>query len=132
MNLKNSFILCLATLLLVGCSTLAAYKTIPRKPPRNAPSDDATIKFAEASNSVSEQLVELSRIQAAATPPIREVLIDPHPYALQTHASIDWIGPAEPLMRKIALAAHYRVRVLGFEPPIPVLVNIYVHDTSLG
>ena len=39
-------------------------------------------------------------------------------------ADIDWTGPIEPLVRKLADMTDYRVKVLGNAPAIPVIVSI--------
>ncbi|MBS0286300.1 MAG: type IVB secretion system lipoprotein DotD [Proteobacteria bacterium] len=39
-------------------------------------------------------------------------------------ASLDWSGPIEPLLEKVAEMTRYRVKVLGPIPAIPVIVTI--------
>lgn len=39
-------------------------------------------------------------------------------------ADIDWTGPIEPLVRKLANMTDYKVKVLGNSPAIPVIVSI--------
>jgi defect-in-organelle-trafficking protein DotD len=53
-------------------------------------------------------------------------------YGLGRLASVDWSGPAEPLLAQIATRSHYRLKVFGTEPPIPTLVNINQHDVPLA
>lgn len=111
-----------------GCGT-ATYK----KPPHNEPSDDATIKLAEAANSISDSMLEMARVEKVITPPPKEnILTIPNAYNLQARASVDWAGPIGELTERIAKAAHYRVRVLGKEPPIPVLISLNIKDESLA
>jgi defect in organelle trafficking protein DotD len=43
-------------------------------------------------------------------------------------ASLDWSGPIEPLLERIANMSSYRVKVLGPIPPIPVIVTIAAKD----
>jgi defect-in-organelle-trafficking protein DotD len=50
---------------------------------------------------------------------------------LEAHASVDWSGPVDELTMRIAKAAHYRTRVLGKAPAIPVLVSVRSEDKSL-
>lgn len=124
----NKIVLMLTVSLLAACGT-----TVSKKPPLNAPSDDATIKLAEAAHSVSNSMLELARIQAAATPPINgKALPDSKAYNMQNRASVDWSGPIESLTEKVAQASHYRLRVLGKAPAIPVLIAITAVDATLG
>lgn len=128
MNSKR-VMLYLASTLLVGCATTATYK----KPPINEPSDDATIKLAEAASSISNSMLEMTRIVKTVTPPSKDnVLTIPNAYNLQARASVDWSGPIQELTARIAKAAHYRLRVLGREPAVPVLISMNVKDVSLA
>lgn len=41
-----------------------------------------------------------------------------------TATTLDWSGPIEPLLQRIAQMTHYRVKVLGPAPAVPVLISI--------
>lgn len=103
-----------------------------KQAPVAAPIDPATIKLAEAADSVSESLLELAKIQEVALPPKRKILDYPPTLELTNRASVDWSGPIGPLVDRIAHVAHYRMRVLGNPPAIPVLVSISAHNARLG
>ncbi len=106
----------LFTLLITGCATPPPHKTY----------DGASASLAEASYSVSRSLVNLSEIAQAGHPvPDLSSSSSPPIYGMTALTSIDWSGPVEPLVRQIARASNYRVRVLGRPPAIPVLVSIY-------
>ena len=47
-------------------------------------------------------------------------------------ASLDWSGPIEPLVRKIAASSDYKVRILGNQPSIPVIVQIHQTNVPLA
>lgn len=104
-----------------------------KKPPVNNPSDDATIKLAEAAVSVSDSMLEMARIEKEITPPNKDnTLTIPNAYNLQARASVDWSGPIEELTARIAKASHFKLRVLGNSPSIPILISISVKDQSLA
>ena len=125
--IKKFFILILVSILLAGCGKVF------RKPPVNDPSDDATIKLAEAATSVSDSMLEMARVEKVITPPNKDnTLTIPNAYNLQTRATVDWSGPVEELTSRIAKAAHFRLRILGKEPSIPVLISLTIKDESLG
>ncbi len=118
----------ISTAVLTGCGGGAVFK----KPPVNTPSDDATIRLAEAANSISHSMREMARVEKVMTPRHRNNhLTIPSTYNLQTRASVDWSGPIEELTRRIAKAAHYRLHVFGKEPAVPVLISITTKDESL-
>ncbi len=127
--MKNKYIVFLLTAILVsGCATQTY-----RKPPYNAPSDDASIKLAEAANAVSDSMLQMARTEKVLTPPHHDnVMTIPSAYPLQTHASVDWSGPITEVTERVAKAAHYHVRVLGQAPSIPILVSINMQDKSLA
>ena len=103
------------------------------KPPINDPSDDANIKLAEAATSISDSMLQMAKVQKVITPPKKDnMLTIPNASNLQTRASVDWAGPIEELTGRVAKAAHYRIRVLGKEPAIPVLISLNIHDESLA
>ncbi len=104
-----------------------------KKPPANNPSDDANIKLAEAAVSVSDSMQEIARIEKVVTPPNKDnTLTIPNAYNLQARASVDWSGPIEELTARIAKAAHFKIRVLGKSPAVPVLISITIKDESLA
>jgi defect-in-organelle-trafficking protein DotD len=104
-----------------------------RKPPVNNPSDDATIKLAEAAVSVSDSMLEMARIEKVITPPNKDnTLTIPNAYNLQARASVDWSGPIEELTARIAKASHFKLRVLGKVPSVPVLISLSIKDESLA
>jgi len=104
-----------------------------QKPPKNAPSDDATIKLAEAANSVSRSLIELARIEKESKPSkYPKKLINVTTFNLEARASVDWSGPVEDLVKRLANASFYRARILGTPPAIPVLVSVSAYDQTLA
>jgi defect in organelle trafficking protein DotD len=117
--------------LLTGCSTT---QNLPSSitPSFNPKSDDAAVKLAEAASSVSQSLNELKTIEKASSPPIKPL---PYPSASGLEkiiASVDWSGPIEPLLERIAKLANYRFEVIGHRPAIPVLVTISSQNTPLS
>ncbi|WP_026253827.1 type IVB secretion system lipoprotein DotD [Legionella shakespearei] len=126
--MSNKIVLMLlVSVLLGGCTGTF------RKPPVNNPSDDATIKLAEAAVSVSDSMLEMARIEKVITPPNKDnTLTIPNAYNMQARASVDWSGPIEELTARIAKSAHFKLRVLGTAPAIPVLISLSVKDVSLA
>lgn len=95
-------------------------------PPPAVHLDPTGNSLAEASFSVSRSIVSLSETAQAAHPrPNLSPPPSPASFGMAGLSSIDWSGPIEPLVREIAKVTNYRVRVLGTEPAIPVLVTLY-------
>lgn len=130
MNKLASKKLCLIfmNVLLIGCST-----PMLKRPPVNGPSDDASIKLAEAADSISDSMLQMAKVEKVLIPQDHDNMVNiPSSYNLQTRASIDWNGPIEELVERISNAAHYRLRIIGNAPAIPVLINMNVKDQSLA
>jgi len=109
--------------ILNGCAT----------PPPKETHDPASNSLAEASYSVSRSLVNLSEI-AQASRPLPNLAPQPNPasYGMSGLTSVDWSGPIEPLVRQIARTTDYKVRVLGKQPAIPVMVSVYAKNMVIA
>lgn len=126
---KTLNVLLIICIILSGCRGGVALM----KPPLNEPSDDATIKLAEAASSISDSMLEMAKVEKVILPTSKDNrLTIPSTFNLQARASVDWSGPIEELTARIATAAHYRLRVVGKEPAVPVLISLNVKDQSLA
>ena len=104
--------------------------------PLNSKDRNAQAQVATAASSVSGSLQELSAIDMANTPTSKQNKIG-HPFnpritGMTGLASIDWNGPVQPILKKIASASGYRLRVIGVQPPIPVLVLVNAENQPLA
>jgi defect in organelle trafficking protein DotD len=127
--------------LLVGCST-CNQRTCNKPadptsitPPINNRPDDATVQLAEAAAAVSASLNQLKAIEKASHPFINsKYLSDPTCVAsssLKELMSVDWSGPIEPLLKRIARVANYKLHVIGRRPGTAVLVLITARNTPI-
>lgn len=124
---QTSLFLSVVFLLLGACQTVG-YK----KPPVNEPSTDATIQLAEAAMSISDSMHDMSTVEKIILPANKNnAKAIPNIYAFHSRASIDWSGPIEELVERIAKTAHYRFQTMGKAPAIPVLVSLTVRDETL-
>lgn len=128
LDMKYRHLTCIAF-----CSLLLSACASP-KPPSSLNNVSATENsLAEASYAVSRSAVDLAETAQAAHPaPPAVPSPSPASYGMGGVTSVDWSGPVEPLVRQIARASDYRVRVLGREPAIPVLVSINSRNAMLG
>jgi defect-in-organelle-trafficking protein DotD len=91
------------------------------------------IKLTEAATSVTHSLHQLAEIEEASKPAQPHLPPpDPASYGMEGLASIDWNGPIEPLVTQVATASHYRLRVLGNEPAIPIIVSLSKKNVPLA
>lgn len=124
-NLQH-FLLVLLALLLASCG--------PKRYPSSLSDKDLeNVKISESANTVSQSLVELARIQSALTPPVGGYrLPDPDSYGMKELASLDWSGPIGPAVEQITESSHYRLRVLGHPPSVPIIVTVIAKNVPLG
>ena len=135
MKINKIFILSLV-LLLAGCSTekhlTYSYITTDSAP---TPSVDtnAQAQLADAANSVGGSLQQMSAIDKATHPRARmPAPANPEAIGMAQQTSLDWNGPIQPLLEKIASASNYRLSVLGNAPPIPIIVSINETNVPLA
>ncbi|MCX7126083.1 MAG: type IVB secretion system lipoprotein DotD [Gammaproteobacteria bacterium] len=90
-------------------------------------------QIAEAATAVGQSLQELSAVQMTVHPPQKlQKPFNPRVIGMNKLASISWTGPVKPLLRKIAEATNYQLRVIGKEPNIPVLVSLDIHNQPIA
>ncbi len=93
----------------------------------------AQLKLAEVAISTSESLNQLAAIEKVSSPKAKlGQPIDADRMGLGGLSSVDWTGPVEPLVLKLANAANYKFRAVGKKPTIPVLVAVYAANMPLA
>lgn len=103
------------------------------KPPKGYDVSKSEASLAEASYSVSRSIVDLAETAQAAHPlPALAPPPSPATYGMAGLTTVDWSGPVEPLLKQMANASNYRLRVLGTAPAIPVIVTMYAKNVMLG
>jgi len=125
----TSFLVVACAILLAGCSHDQKIAVISN----DSGARNAETKLADAAVSVSESLQQLAEIERA-THPQAKLPTPPAPASIgmAQMTSIEWNGPVGPLVEKIAVASHYKVRTLGTPPAIPVLISVSAKDTPLA
>jgi defect in organelle trafficking protein DotD len=94
---------------------------------------NALIALNETAKSVNKSLTSLNAAEQAQNPAlVFNTPPNPATYGMAAPASLDWQGPVEPVVKRIAQAANYRLRVFGIKPSVPILVSIHQQDSNLG
>ena len=125
-----ALLLVLATQL-VGCSTKS--KIFVDNSDNDRSQHTAEVKLTAAADSISKSLAELAEIEKTSHPQTKLLSpVDPGMIGMAMLASIDWSGPVQPFMKKIADASKYRLNILGNPPGIPILISISAKDTPLA
>ncbi len=123
----------IAVVLLSGCITRPIKTKTHIFYPTDPGSVNAHTKISEAAVSASESLIQLAEIEKATHPKAKlKPPPDPDSIGLGMLASVDWTGPIEPLIQQLARAGHYKYRVIGNRPAIPVIVAVYAVNMPIA
>ena len=78
-----------------------------------------------AAQSIERSLTTLASAQEAKSPPVirTAALVTPEG-GMGGKIDVDWVGPLFPLLNRIAELTHYRIKVLGREPALPIIVTV--------
>lgn len=109
-------------------------KYIPTdRTPGKAIDKQAQAQIAEAAISIGQSLQELSAVQMTEHPPRKlPSPYNPNVIGMGKMASLDWTGPVEPVLQKIAVSTHYQLRVIGRKPIIPVFISVDVNNEPIA
>ncbi len=103
----------------------------PEDPPELPDLNKADL--SEAAIAATDSLEQLAAMdaerQVVRVEPQTQEQLD---YHMPQLASVDWTGPAEPLVRRLAQAVNYHVRVIGKAPPHVIIVSISKRDVPVG
>lgn len=112
-----------ALALLAGCA-----KPIRGTPQVAAQPDKVSAMLADAADRASVALETLAAVEQARTPAIAVGPIENAPPELERSITVNWIGPAEPIARKLADRAGYAFQTIGTAPAVPAVVSIDVEN----
>ena len=112
-----------AVVLLCGCSLTKKKPVVDHLSHKN--NQDIEQQLLDTAQSIERSLALLAMSQEANNPPLINTapLLTPEG-GMGGTADIDWTGPIEPLLRKLADLTDYKLKVLGSEPSIPIIVSI--------
>ena len=93
---------------------------------------DSNDKLAEAAASVSQSLAELAQIERSVHE-IKTFKSDPNLVHIKSgKISVDWTGPVESLLGKIAQSTKLHYRTIGTKPPLPIIVSVTAKDVFVS
>jgi defect-in-organelle-trafficking protein DotD len=109
-------------LLLISCQITSSEPT-PPPPPLTTQA-----QVLHTAGSIDRSLVALYEVERAKKPIDLSIQAEPYPEPIYPSLSrlmnVDWSGPVEPLLQDIATLTNYRLKVMGHDPAIPVLVTL--------
>lgn len=126
---KNSVVLLSAVMSFLTVS--ACQKPIDSRPQVVAPPDRVSLLLAESAERASEALKTLASVEEKRTPVDSPAQISDAPPELRRAITINWVGPVEPLVEKLANRAGYSFMTYGNPPPTALVVNMDAYNTAV-
>ena len=94
---------------------------------------EAFDSLTRSANSISNSLQKIAAIEKATHPKIK---LDPGPapetVGMANLVSIDWNGPAEPLLKRLTSSCNYKLTIIGKKPTIPLLISVDSHNQPIA
>lgn len=119
----------LAPFLCVGLVVgLAACQHNPPNPQLVVEPDNVTTRLAVAADRAANALDTLAAIEQVRTPTDLPPLASSAPPELRRSVTVNWVGPAETLVKQLADRASYRFVTTGNTPAVQIIVNINVRN----
>tara|TARA_B100000989_G_scaffold64995_2_gene45071 strand:+ start:772 stop:1311 length:540 start_codon:yes stop_codon:yes gene_type:complete len=93
----------------------------------------SNVKLVEVSTAVSQSLNELARIQRSVHS-VKHFKDDSKiiQHRVVGKTSVDWTGPVETLLKRIAKSSSLRFRTIGTPPAIPIIVSVNQKDIRVS
>jgi defect-in-organelle-trafficking protein DotD len=121
---------CLLAFLLAACADDYTNPVLLPSQATAVEPDPATLRIAQAAEKASKALNKMSQIESFRTPmPDDTNLIHPGMHKI---TSITWTGPIDQITRTLSELAGVNFRVIGKEPPLPLVVNVEAHNQEIG
>ena len=139
---KNFFLMMLIVVFVGGCSALRSpaggtpytlNNPAQAKNQINSAHQPIEDQLLQAALSIEQSLGVLAATEKADNPPVFDsALLTTSEGGMGAKIDLEWTGPIGPLVQKIADLTHYRLKFLGKEPAIPILVSISVKATVIA
>lgn len=129
-----------AATLMTGCSDNSDQKTsddpllrsIVIKAPVTADHEDASYQIAEATKAATNALAKLAKVQRSQHPDYYKTPHQVIKSKVKGTISLNYIGPIEPLLQKIAKNAHLKFKKMGKATGTPIIISIKYENSTLA
>lgn len=132
-NLARKTMLCLASLLLVGCEDMASLSPMGDAPVRPVPAqaDIVSLRIAQAAEKAAGALDTIAGIDQYRTPQFAPEDYSAVSPELSQLITVKWMGPVEKMLEMLASRAGMSLEVKGNRPGVPLVVNVNVYQKPL-
>lgn len=123
--------LCIITVLVFAFGNAACTKRPASDPQIVANPDKVSLMLADAADKAANALQTLAAVEQAKSPGVQVDPIVGAPQELRRAISVTWVGPVEPIVKKLAERAGYTFVTIGNAPNVPLVVNLDVENTPV-
>lgn len=93
--------------------------------------DKVSMMLANAADKASVALETLAAVEQARSPGVAVSPIVGAPDELKRAITVNWTGPAEPIVKTLSDRAGYMFQSIGSPPPVPVVVSVDVENQQV-
>jgi defect-in-organelle-trafficking protein DotD len=93
--------------------------------------DSVTVRLADAADKAADALQSLSSVEQYRTPAPAPAIAPIPTDALASPLAVDWTGPIEPLLKRLAARTAYQYKTQGSPPAAPIDVTVNVADQPI-
>lgn len=90
--------------------------------------DKVSLMLANAADRASVALETLAAVEQSRSPSVAVGPIVGAPSELSRAITVNWVGPVEPIAKKLADRAGYMFQSIGNSPPVPIVVSVDVEN----
>ncbi len=90
--------------------------------------DKVSLMLADAADRASSAIETLAAVEQARSPGVAVNPVPDAPPELRRAITVNWVGPVEPIAKKLAERAGYSFNTIGTPPPVAIVVSIDVEN----
>ena len=125
MSLKKIALYGVIPVLLSACATYQPDPQLVAEP------DPITLRLAEAADRAATSLNTLAAVEQTRTNTSLPPLAAGAPVELRRSITVDWVGPVDPIVKRLAERASYEFIETGKAPEVPIVVNISTRNEAV-
>lgn len=130
-KIMKKFTRCLSVVIVlaVGGVPLTACEHIservkPGKPQMVAQPDSVNVMLADAADRATRALETLASVEQYRSPAPSVATIPNAPTELRRGVTVEWNGPAEPMVEALTAKTGYTYQTFGAKPPVPLVIAL--------
>lgn len=90
--------------------------------------DSVSAMLADAADRVATSMEKLAAVEYQRSPGVAVAPVNNAPVELRRSITVNWVGPVEPIVQKLASRSSYNFIILGSPPPVPIVVSLDVEN----